>query len=81
MSILAWLIGSRLGRMVAGGGLTAIMIGVMLLAAFRKGVRRERLKQIAATAKAIQSRIKIDERVRKMPASDRRRELDKWVRG
>jgi len=80
MSILAWLIGNPLGRMIAGGGLTMLIIGILLLSAFRKGVNKERAKQIAATARAIKDRIKIDEDVRKMPASDRRRELDRWVR-
>jgi len=81
MSILAWLIGSRFGRMIAGAGLTLLTFSIILLSMFRKGVNRERDRQKAATIKTVKDRIKIDEDVRKMPASDRRRELDRWVRG
>ena len=80
MSILAWLIGSQLGRMVAMGGLAALAIGIVLLSAFNKGVSRERARAAAKRLRNIKTRIKTDEKVRKMPVADRRRELNRWVR-
>jgi apolipoprotein N-acyltransferase len=79
-AVVAFLMGSKLGRAVLIVGFVTAAIGFALLIAFGKGRARELAKQKAASQQNIQNRIKTDEQVRNLSAADRREHLNKWVR-
>lgn len=79
MSIIAWLIGSRLGRYLALGLLIASMIGIALLRARRSGIEAERLKQLQRSLENLRTRIKVDDEIASLPRDQRRVRLNRWV--
>jgi hypothetical protein len=80
IKIIAWLVGSKIGRYVAIF-LTAIAsIGLIIAYAVSNDRAKQSLKQSNARLDSIKKRVKSDDDIAKMPYIDRRRELDKWVR-
>lgn len=80
LSILAWLIGSKAGRIVAVITLGVIGAAFVVWSAFRKGEEAERAKQAQRTLQNIRERIATDEEVGRMSARERRDALARWVR-
>lgn len=79
MWVLSWLIGSKIGRYVAMGLVVAGILGVVGYSLFRRGVDRERARQIAASLESLRSRIATDDEIQRMsPAERRRRLLQSW---
>lgn len=75
MWLLTFLTGSRIGRHAAMFLVVAGIVGVVLYAAFRRGVDRERAKQIAQSLENLRSRIASDDEIAAMPTDERRRRL------
>ena len=80
MNVLTWLMGSKIGKWLAGAGIGALTLFFMLLSAFRKGVNKERERQKAKNLNVLRTRIKSDAEIDKKSPSDRRALLNKWVR-
>lgn len=78
--MLAWLMGTRLGRWVMGmtAGLVAII--VLLWQVFAAGRKAERADQAEQSLENLREREKTDDEVAAMPAADRRKRLREWVR-
>lgn len=81
MTILAWLLGSKAGRITALCLLTAASIALVLLQAFRKGAASEQAKQTQASLAALRNRIRTDDEITKLTPAARRAALSEWVRG
>lgn len=80
MSVIAWLLGSRVGRYIAIAGITLAAIAAMLATASRNGANSERAKQTAKSLAYALQRIKTDDQIDKMSRSDRRERLREWMR-
>ena len=81
LSVLAWLTGSKVGRYLALGLLAVSVVGVVILRVYVAGKRDEQLKQAQASLNAVRDKVKSDEAIRRLPASERRRRLlDEWSR-
>ena len=79
MWVLSWLIGSKIGRYVAMSLVVAGILGVVGYSLFRRGVDRERARQIAASLENLRSRIATDDEIQRMSPAERRRRLaDAW---
>ena len=74
---LAWLLGSKAGRITALSILTFGVVVLVLWQAFRQG---EAAEQAQASLEALRRRISTDDQISKMSTADRRRELARWVR-
>lgn len=80
MSVIAWLLGSALGRKIAVGLLIA---GIVLFAVWRiyaAGRAAEKARQVQASLENLRTRIKVDDSIAKLSPDDRRRRLSEWVR-
>lgn len=81
LNVLAWLTGSKVGRYLALGLLAVSVVGVVLLRVYAAGKRDEQLKQTQASLNAVREKVKSDEAIRRLSASERRRRLlDEWSR-
>ncbi len=80
MSFLAWLIGSKFGRITAIAGITALVVGVVILRAFSAGAQRERNKAMQRTLKNLQTRIQTDDEIAGLSVDARRERLRSWAR-
>jgi hypothetical protein len=80
MGLIAFLIGNKMGRYIAGALLVLAMVGLVLLSVRRGGENAAKLARQLETLQAIRERIKVDETVRSMPVADRRDALRSWVR-
>jgi len=76
---IAWLIGTKLGRLVAEITLITAVVGIVLLRARQSGVEAERLKQLQKALEALRTRMKVDEEITQLPADERLRRLNKWL--
>lgn len=79
MSILAWFLGTKVGRTLSAAALILAALSVALLKAFSAGRAKERLKQTQASLDNLRNRAKTDEDVSKMGDAGVRRELGGWV--
>jgi len=77
MWLLSWLTGSKLGRYVAMIGIVAAILGVVGYGLFRRGVDRERARQIAQSLENLRSRIASDDEISHMAPDERRRRLSR----
>ena len=75
MSVLAWLIGSRMGRAIALALTTAGVIAFALLRAFSAGQTSARAQANQDALKTVRQRIRIDEDIRSLSPAERRRRL------
>ncbi|MCZ4270874.1 hypothetical protein [Maritalea porphyrae] len=79
--ILAWLAGSKIGRLIATTGIVIASVFVIALRLMAIGAAGERAKQTEQSLKNIRERIKTDEKVRDMPIDDVRDKLrSDWMR-
>lgn len=79
MSILAWLLGSSLGRKVALYGTLAIAILFGIWRIFAAGQAKEKAKQTEAALKNLRTRIKTDDEISSMSRANRRKRLSEWM--
>lgn len=79
LSVLAWLIGSKAGRITAVLALSGLMIVLAVWLAYRKGLASERTRQTQASLDNLRKRVAINDAVAKLPADKRREELAKWA--
>lgn len=81
LSALAWLVGSKVGRYLALGLLALATVAVIVARVYSAGKRDEQLKATQASLDAVRQKVKSDEAIRRLPASERRRRLlDEWSR-
>lgn len=80
MAAFAWLMGTKVGRMLAGAGAIALAIGLAALRIFAAGKAAERARQDKASLENRRKRERTDDDVAAMDAARRRDELAKWVR-
>jgi len=78
-AIIAWLMGSKIGRYVASGLLVAGIVGLALWRVFSAGKNAEAAKQLQQSLSNLRTRVKTDDDVSRMSADDRRRELSGWM--
>ncbi|PLW77900.1 hypothetical protein [Cohaesibacter celericrescens] len=79
MNMLAWLVGSRLGRWVASALVVIALVGYVALSFYRRGLNAEQTKRTAKALKRLKERIGTDETIRRMPVDERRKRLsDDW---
>ena len=79
LSVLAWLMGSKAGRIASVVGLSLLAVGVALLIAYRKGIEREQLRDVQRSLDTLRKRIAVDDDIAKMSRADRREQLSRWV--
>lgn len=80
MTVVAWLVGSKLGRYVALGLLFAAALGVLVWRIYAAGAAKERARQAEAALNALRTRIKVDDDISKLSDAQRRERLNRWVR-
>lgn len=81
LSVLSWLIGSKVGRYAALFFLAASTVAVIVARVYAAGKNDERLRETQASLDAVRQKVKSDEAIRRLPASERRRKLlDEWSR-
>lgn len=81
LSVLGWLIGSKVGRYVALGFLAAATIAATIARVYSAGKRDEQLKQTQASLNAVRDKVKSDEAIMRLPTDVRRKRLlDEWSR-
>lgn len=79
-ALWAWLLGTRVGRYVAGALAIAVIVGAAFLQVLAMGRAQQRATDTAGRLKAISSKRGSDDEVDRMDAGARRRELDDWMR-
>lgn len=79
MSIVAWFLGTKLGRTLAAAGAIALAIGLALLKAFTAGKAAEKAKQDRASLENLRKRAKTDEEIGSLNDADVDRRLGRWV--
>jgi hypothetical protein len=79
MGIVAWLLGSQLGRKVAIYGAIALAIMAAIWRVFTAGRAKEKAKQTEAALKNLRTRMQTDDEISSLSAADRRERLSKWV--
>lgn len=77
--MIAWLLGTRLGRWLAIAGAAALALGVALLRAFQLGKASERAKHDRQSLENLRNRSRVDDEVARMSDADRRKRLGRWV--
>ncbi len=79
MNLIAWLLGSKTGRIVAACGL-ALMAGILALSkAYTAGQERERRAAAQASLTALRNRIKTDDEISRLSRADRIERLRSWT--
>lgn len=77
---LATFLTTKIGRYVALGVLSVLIISVFIARIYNKGKEAERLRQSEASLKNLRTRIAVDEEIRNLSLADRRNRLERWVR-
>lgn len=80
MWLISFLVGSRVGRIIALSLLAGVVVGLVMLSFRRNILKAEQLKRQIEKLNSIRERIKVDEKIRTMPLADRRDALNRWVR-
>jgi len=77
--VLAWFLGTKVGRWVAGGFATLLIIGAICLRIFFAGKEAQKNKQNVESLDALRERNETEDEIAVLPAADRRRRLSEWV--
>lgn len=79
MGIVAWLLGSELGRRVAIYG--ALVLGLLfaIWRIYAAGKSAEQAKQAQAALENLRKRMQSDDEISSLPAAQRRERLSGWV--
>lgn len=79
-AIVAWLLGSKLGRYAALALLVVSVIGIAMWRARMSGVEAERMKQLQRALEQLRLRVKVDDEIAKLAPDERLVRLSRWVR-
>lgn len=79
MGIVAWLLGSSIGRKVAIYGAIALAVMAAIWRVFAAGQAKEKAKQTEASLKNLRTRMQTDDEIANLSAADRRKRLSEWV--
>lgn len=80
MSVLAWLIGSELGRKTALAGITVLMILAVIARIYSAGKNAEKARQKELELDLLKKRLEVDDEITKLSPDRRRERLREWVR-
>lgn len=80
MGVLAWMIGSEIGRKVALSLIITAALGIVVLRVYMAGRAAERAKQTERSLNNLRERIKVDSEITALPKEERRRRLEEWAR-
>lgn len=81
MSFLVMLLGSKLGRYVALGGLIALGVLLLIARIYAAGRAKERARQLEQSLQTIRERVKKDDEITRLPPDQRAERLNRWVSG
>ena len=79
LGIVGWLIGSRIGRYFAIGGLIAATLVILYWRIRASGAEAERLKMLQRSLENLRTRVKVDAEIRALPADQRLARLNRWL--
>lgn len=77
--IVAWLLGSQLGRKVAVYGAIALAVMAAIWRVFAAGQAKERAKQTEAALKNLRTRMQTDDEISSLSTAGRRERLSEWM--
>lgn len=80
VSILAWLIGSKVGRGVIYFAIGSALVGYFILRVYSAGKNAEIAAAIARSLEYLRLRVKTDDEIRNLPPDKRRERLERWLR-
>jgi hypothetical protein len=80
LSIVAWLMGSTIGRYIVAGVTGAAIIGLAVARVFAKGRAYEQSKVTEQKLSELRNATKANEEVSRLSRADRLKYLDGWVR-
>lgn len=81
IELVAWLIGSKVGRYIALGLLAAATVAVIIARVYSAGKNEEKMKQTQASLNAVRQKVKSDEVISRLsPDARRERLLNEWSR-
>lgn len=78
--ILAWLLGSALGRKVAAGLLIAALLALAIARIYAAGRTAEQARQTAAQLRNLKTRMEVDNDIASLSRDQRRARLARWMR-
>ena len=79
MGIVAWLLGSELGRKTAIYGAMALGVLFAIWRIYAAGQSAEKAKQAQAALQNLRKRMESDDKITSLSADDRKRQLSSWV--
>lgn len=79
IKIIAWLVGSKIGRWSVFALLAAVLVWLALTSASRAGTRAEQAKQAAARIKSLQTALRANNEITNMSADERRTYVARWL--
>lgn len=79
-AIIAWMTGSAIGRYLAIALLSTGLIGILVWRIYSSGANREKARQAEANIKVTLERVAKDKEITKLPTSERRKRMERWVR-
>lgn len=78
--VIAWLLGSKVGRQIAFGLLAAAILALLIWRIYSAGRTREVTQQQIRQLELVRKKIEVDNEISSLPASDRRERLRQWMR-
>jgi hypothetical protein len=79
-AVLAWLLGSKIGRYLAICVLAAALVFIVIARIRAGGRNAERLRANQEATRRVLDRIKVDQEIQSMPRARRRERLRQWAR-
>jgi len=79
MTIISWIIGSKMGRQLAVALLAIMAFGAALLKAFKAGESKQKADEVKRGLEVVKDKVKTDEEIRSMSMDDRRKRLREWA--
>lgn len=78
--ILAILLGSKIGRWVASALLFSAIVALILWRVFTAGRNAAVVDQKLKELESVKTKLEVDHEISRLPASERRERLRRWVR-
>lgn len=80
LSVLAWFMGSTVGRYVAAGITGTLVIGLAVLRVFQQGRDYERSKDTERKLNELRNTVTANEEVSRLSRVDRLKYVNEWMR-